>query len=148
MNYLYLGLDDLYLPAAAAAIHLQHKFPTEEELLQLPYFSPARPADEGRLLLAGRDAEGRKVYLAFVSGHPDIFVRGLQSLLGIFKLPREAMQVIPVLPQNPRVGSLCRLLVRMGLPAAANSLGLRLVHNRKNDLLHIADCRDKTAGKH
>ena len=138
MNYLYLGLGDLYLPAAAAAIHLQRKMPGEEELLQLPYFRPACPADEGRLYLAGRDMFGHNVYLTFVSEHPDIFVRGIQSLLGILKLPRDAMQVIPVLLENPRVGTLCRLLQKLGLPAAANYLGLRLVRNRKSDLLGLA----------
>jgi len=138
MNYLYLGLGDLYLPAAAAAVHLQRRFPTEEELLQLPYFRPACPAEEGRLHLAGRDMFGHKVYLTFVSEHPDLFVRSLNSLLAVFALPGDTMQVIPVLPDDPRVRTLCRLLVRLGLPAAANKLGLRLVRNHKSDLLGLA----------
>ncbi|NLZ93586.1 MAG: DUF3189 family protein, partial [Firmicutes bacterium] len=85
MNYIYLGLADLYLPAAAAAVHLQkvsgNDLPTCQELLSCPYFRAANKEDDGRLYLVGRTENGDNIYVTAVREHLEIFLRAVGSLL-------------------------------------------------------------------
>lgn len=140
MNYLYLGLSDLYLPATAAAMHIEslEMLPPRKQLLAQKYFRPIQRDDEGKLFFAGKDARGNGVYIACISEHPEVFVRGVQSLLGVCHLPLTSMQVVPCVLENPQVGTICRLLRRLGLQHIANRIGLRVVHNRQSELVqHI-----------
>ena len=138
MNYLYLGVRDLYLPATAAYMHLKAKTrPEEQELLALPYFRPARKADEGRLYRFGRDANNHTVYIACVPDHPDVFIKGVQSLLTIYGLSPSQIKVVPCLLENLQLAGIFRLLTKIGLGSIADNLGSRVVFNRLDDLARL-----------
>jgi hypothetical protein len=138
MNYLYLGLADYYLPAAAAALHLKllntEGLPSRQQLSAVPYFRPVTAADEGLIRFVGQTVEGEQIYLVSVSKYPEIFVRGIHSLLSIYHIPLSAVVVIPCILENPQVSRWCRLLERLGWHSAAQQLGTRLVYNRLPDL--------------
>ncbi|MCR3921064.1 MAG: DUF3189 family protein [Firmicutes bacterium] len=138
MNYLYLGLADLYLPATMAAIHLHtlasDVAPAHQQLLALPFYRAVCKNDEGTLYRVGETEAGDGVYIASVKEHAEIFLRGVDSLLGVYKMPRHAVKVVPCLLENPQVGHLCSLLGHIGLHHFADLVGTRLVHNRFYDL--------------
>ncbi|NLM53254.1 MAG: DUF3189 family protein [Firmicutes bacterium] len=136
MIYLYIGVRDLYLPAAAAYMHLQGRNElTAKELLAFPYFRPAQKADEGRLYYLGTDADNHPVYIACVADHPDVFHNAVQSLLTVYGLPPTTIQVVPCLLENLQLAAYFRLLTRIGLDTLADRLGLKIVLNRLPDLV-------------
>jgi hypothetical protein len=140
MIYIYLGQADLYLPVTAAAFHLKLLDKSEhpnKALSELPLFRPARSEDDGKLHHLGNDKNGEAVYVISVKNHPDIFVRAVQSLLGIYELSLREAVVIPCVPENPQVSLICNILARIGLHSIANNLGTRLSHNRHTDLHHL-----------
>lgn len=143
MIIIYLGVMDLYLPATTAAIHLgdfnEASPPTKEKLRNLEYFRVVKKEDDGKLYQAGTDKQGNRVFIVSVKGHPDVLVRAVQSLLAIYKISPHEVRVIPCVPENPQVASICRVLSLLGLVNTANWLGLRLVNNRYPDLAKLSE---------
>ncbi|NLZ39533.1 MAG: DUF3189 family protein [Firmicutes bacterium] len=142
MNYIYLGLADLYLPAAAAAIHLQKikgdSIPTYQELLSCPGFRVMDKEDDGRLIWIGQAGNGDNVYIAAVKEHPEIFMRAAVSLLAAYHAMEE-VKVIPCMPENPQIGYWCCRLKKLGLVDLANRLGALLVRNRFGEIKNIVN---------
>ena len=136
--YLYLGLNDFYLPSAAAAMHLELvPVPDYGKLREIKHFRPFCRCDEGMFLRMGTDKRGNEVYLAAVSAHPEIFVRGLNSLLAACGIPPAEVKIILCQPENPQIGRIVSLLNRMGLRAAADRLGAAMVRIRLSDLKRL-----------
>lgn len=142
MNYIYLGISDLYLPATVAAIHLgilnETRRPRLRELKMIRHFRNAEKEDDGKLFPAGEDQAGDKVYVACVKAHPEVFHRGIQSLLGIYQISQQEFQVIPCLPENQEVSTLLKALKTAGLPQLTDIVAYRLVKNRFADLHKIS----------
>ncbi|MDW7651623.1 MAG: DUF3189 family protein [Bacillota bacterium] len=142
MNYIYFGVNDLYLPATAAALHLAHLStaspPTQEELRSLPYCHGAEKEDEGQLIRAGRDKQGNHIYVTSVKGHPDVIVRAVESLLGVYQISLNEVKVIPCVPENPQITVLCRMLSFIGLQKAADRLIWQVARNRHADLAGLS----------
>lgn len=139
MRYVYIGVSDLYLPTAAAAIHLgqlnRASAPAKEQLRKLSYFRTVSKEDDGKLFLVGEDKNGDEVYIASVKGHPDVVARAVQSLLGLYQISLKEVQVIPCIPDNPQISAVCSLFKRLGLKGLADYLGYRLVNNRFGEIL-------------
>ncbi|HZK25372.1 MAG TPA: DUF3189 family protein [Oscillospiraceae bacterium] len=138
MNYLYLGLTDYYLPAAAASLHLKQLNwdapPSPLKLCELPYFRAVTKADEGVIRYVGLTEDGEQIYLTTVKKYPEIFVRGIHSLLSIYQVPLSELVIITCVLENPQVAGWCCFLQRIGWHSAAQQLGTRLVRNRLADL--------------
>ena len=134
MKYIYLGVADLYLPATTAALHLGQlegaSRPSQEQLGRLSYFRTVSKDDDGKIYFAGRDNLGNEVYIASVKGHPDVVVRAVQSLLGLYQMSVSEVQVIPCLPENLQISMVCGLFRRLGLQQIADFVGYKLVNNR------------------
>lgn len=141
MIYLYLGQNDLCLPATAAAIHLglveKQTKPKAKELRKLPLFRAVTKDDDGKLHFVGEDKKGNKVYITSVKGHPDVFVRGVHSLLGVYRLSLREIVVTPCVPENPQIGLLCTMMASLGLQDAAAELGSRVARNRFSELAAV-----------
>ncbi|EEG77115.1 DUF3189 family protein [Dethiobacter alkaliphilus] len=134
MKYIYLGVSDLYLPATTAAIHLEQldslHGPTQQKLKSLSYFRTVGKEDDGKLYFAGRDNNDNEVYIASIKGHPDVAVRAVQSLLGLYQMSLSEVQVIPCLPENPQISLVCSVFKQLGLQNVADYVGYKLVNNR------------------
>ena len=139
MNYLYLGLADLYLPAVAAGIHLGRldsaKSPAAAELVTLPHFRRASSNEDGRLFPVGSDDAGNMVYLLSVRAHPEVIVRSVESLLGLYGLRLHAAKAVPCLPENPQVPLWGRFLSGLGLHGLEQKFACLLVRNCFKDLV-------------
>lgn len=133
MNIIFVGLGDLYLPAVAAALRLGRlegkKLPTQRELASLCLFRHGTKEDEGRLLFAGKDSGGNNIYLLCVNRHPDVVVRAMQSLAGIYSLSLHEVLVVPCLPENLQLSTWSHLLGLLGLQHLRNWLGYKLARN-------------------
>lgn len=138
MIYLYLGENDLCLPVTAAAVRLGLLMgtspPTYADLAKLPHFRSVGKEDEGMLFFMGEDREGNKIYVTTVKGHPEIFVRGVGSLLSACQIGLQEVVVIPCIAENPKVSRLCRILTLLGLKNSATKLGSRVACNRFSEL--------------
>ena len=138
MKTLYLGVGDLYLPAAAAALHLEildrGKDPQFSELQNIPNFRPVHKEDDGKLYFMGTDRKGKEVYIACVKAQPDVIIQGVESLLGIYQISQQELRVIPCIPENPQIALLNRLLTAVRLQDTAMRLAGRVVRNRFSDL--------------
>jgi hypothetical protein len=146
VNYLYLGLADLYLPAAAAGIHLGRldstKPPAAADLLTLPHFRRASRDEDGRLFPVGSDYAGNMVYLLCVRVHPEVVVRSVESLLGLYGLPLHAAKVVPCLPENPQAPLWGRVLSGLGLHGLEQKFACLLVRNCFGNMLRtVAEAR-------
>jgi hypothetical protein len=142
MNYLYLGVSDLYLPAITAAVHLgqldSRTPPAKDVLLRLPYYHAAGKEDDGKLTHAGEDSQGNQVYVTCVKGHPDVIIRAVGSLLGIYQISLKEVKVIACVPENPQVALICSLLTKAGLKSVADWLGFKLIRNRYADMVKLS----------
>ncbi|MBS3886799.1 MAG: DUF3189 family protein [Dethiobacter sp.] len=138
MIYLYLGQNDLCLPATAASVQLgllmSTSLPAYEDLARLPHFRFVEKEDEGVLCFMGEDRQGNKIYVTSVKGHPDLFIRGVGSLLSACQIPLQEMMVIPCIAENPQVSRLCRIITLLGLKESATKLGSRVARNRFSEL--------------
>src|SRR5690554_2912722 len=136
MNYLFLGLRDLYLPSTAAYMHLKalKSPPSHQELLALPYYRCAQKEDEGRLYRIGEDAHHHTIYISCVGNHPDVFIKGIHSLLSVCQLPLDEVRVVPCLLENLQIATFYRILSKLGLTTTAGKLGLKVALNRIPDL--------------
>lgn len=147
MNFIYLGLANLYLPAAAAAIHLQqigdNAVPSRQELLSNQYFRAVRREDEGQLHWVGQTETGDDIYVTSIQEHPEIFERAVRSLLSAYQLKVQEIKVITCVPENPQIGRWCSALDKLGLTNTANWLGICLTHNRFSDLKRIVQKNSK-----
>lgn len=146
MNILYLGLADLYLPAAAAALHLGNldgsTVPSPAVLLSVPHFRSAAREEDGILFPAGSDEAGGNVYLLCVRTQPEVVVRAVESLLGQYHLPLHEAKVIPCLPDNPQAAMWGRILSGLGLRRLERALACRMVRNCFGGLLRaVAEAR-------
>lgn len=146
MNYLYLGYADLYLPAVAAALHLEQldaaTAPAAAELASLPYFRPAASEEDGKLFLAGSDSVGHQVYLLCVKTQPEVVARAVESLLGLYRLPLRETKIVPCLPENPQPAMWGRVLFSCGLHRLQKELACRMARNCFKDLVRaVADAR-------
>ncbi len=142
MNYIYFGLSDLYLPTAAAAVHLgqldPRKKPTRKELSALPLIRTARRGDPGILHPAGTDKSGNHVYITWINAQPDVVVRAVSSLLSICGRPRGEVKAIPCVLENQQIGWLCSFFCALHLNGISDRLGFRVIHNRFTDLAHLS----------
>ncbi|MBS4007272.1 MAG: DUF3189 family protein [Clostridium sp.] len=138
MIYLFLGQNDLCLPVTAAAVRLgllnSTSLPVYDDLTNLPHFRSVRKEDEGMLRFMGEDLQGNKIYVTSVKGHPEIFIRGISSLLSVCQIPMQEMVVIPCIAENPQVSRLCRIITLLGLKESAAKLVSRVVRNRFSEL--------------
>jgi len=136
--YLFLGQNDLCLPVTAAAVRLgllnSTSLPVYDDLTNLPHFRSVRKEDEGMLRFMGEDLQGNKIYVTSVKGHPEIFIRGISSLLSVCQIPMQEMVVIPCIAENPQVSRLCRIITLLGLKESAAKLVSRVVRNRFSEL--------------
>jgi hypothetical protein len=140
MNYIYLGLGDLYLPAVAAAIHLgrlRDGLP-EQEFMEIPHFRHGKSEDNGLLHHAGKDEDGNHIWLACVNAQPEMIRRAVMSLLAIYGRDMTEVQVRPCVPENPQVTGICSLLNRLGLTGLEKRVARRLAKNRYSDMKRIA----------
>jgi len=139
MNYIYLGLSNLYLPALSAAMHqgLLKEAPPGMEL-QIPHFRHGCSDDDGRLYFAGEDADGSSIWVACVRAQPHVVSRAVMSLLAICGSDLTEFQVRPCLPENPQVTVICSFLNRFGLLGLERRLARRLALNRYNELQKIS----------
>jgi hypothetical protein len=139
MNYLYLGLGDLYLPAVASALHLgmlsSNKRPEYQELDALPYFTRGESVDDGKLFLLGKDQAGNSVYILCVKDSPDVVERAIQSLLHIYGITE--MIVLTCRPENSQVVKLGRILKRLGLLGIERRLAFKLAVNNFPELIKL-----------
>lgn len=145
MNYVYLGLGDLYLPAVAAAIHLGRlpadKIPGAKELAGLPYFMAGEKETQGVFHPVGRDADGNNVFISQVSAEPELVWHSIMSLVHVLGADPDTVQVRLCIPENPQVSALLAILGRLGLKRLRDYAALRLARNRYRDLLAIAQKR-------
>ncbi|MBS4030730.1 MAG: DUF3189 family protein [Clostridiales bacterium] len=143
MNYVYLGVGDLYLPAVAAAIHLNRLDinvpPDLDELLEVEHFRHSEKDDEGELYYIGNDEQGNKVFVTCVKGQTDVIVRVVQSLLGIYRISIKEVKVIPCEPENPQVIGICKALRMAGLTKAEKKIAGKLAGNCFADLIQKAE---------
>ncbi|MBS4023031.1 MAG: DUF3189 family protein [Dethiobacter sp.] len=141
MNYIYLGLGDLYLPAVAAALHLGRldakEVPNLEALLALHHFRDGKK-DDGKLYCVGEDQTKNKVYITCAKAQPDVVERAIMSLLTIYSINAREVQVRPCLPENPQVVTLKRLFGKTGLKKQQLRLACRFAQNRFTDLVKIS----------
>lgn len=142
MIYLYLGENDLCLPVTAAAVRLgllvSTALPAYEDLAKLPHFRSAGKEDEGVLCFMGEDRQGNKIYVTAVKGHPELFIRGVGSLLAACQLPLQEVVVIPCIAENPQVSLLCRIIRLLGRKEPATWLGSRVARNRFSELAALS----------
>ena len=146
MNYLYLGFADLYLPAVAAALHLQQldaaTVPAAAKLASLPYFRRAAREEDGKLFLAGSDSAGHMVFLLSVKTQPEVVARAVESLLGLYRLPLHEAKVVSCLPGNPQQAMWGRMLSKFGLNGLEKELACRMARNCFKDLVRaVTDAR-------
>ncbi len=136
MNYIYLGLGSLYLPAVAAAIHLGFckEGLSQQELEKLPHFRHGKNEDNGVLHFAGEDNDGNSVFVACVNAQPELIRRAVMSLLGIYGREMTEVQVRPCLPENPQIAAICGLMHRLGLAGLEKRMARRLARNRYCDM--------------
>ncbi|MBS3899015.1 MAG: DUF3189 family protein [Dethiobacter sp.] len=138
MIYLYLGQNDLCLPVTAASLQLgllmSTSLPAYEDLAKLPHFRTVGKEDEGMLCFMGEDRQGNKVYVTSVKGHPDVFIRGVGSLLSVCQIPLQEVVVVPCIAENPQVSRLCRIITLLGFKESATRLGSRVARNRFREL--------------
>jgi hypothetical protein len=138
MNYIYLGVGDLYLPSVAAAVHLSrldvNSPPDMNELLAVEHFRHGEKEDEGELYYVANDEQGNKVFVTCAKGQPDVFVRAVQSLLGVYHISIKEVKVIPCEPENTQVIGICKALRLVGLSKAEKTLAGKLAGNCLPDL--------------
>ncbi len=138
MIYLYLGQNDLCLPVTAASLQLgllnSTSLPVYNDLTKLPHFRSVRKEDEGKICFMGEDRQGNKIYVTSVKGHPEVFIRGVGSLLSVCHIPLQEVVVTPCIAENPQVNQLCRIITLLGLKEAATRLGSRIARNRFSEL--------------
>lgn len=138
MNYIYLGVGDLYLPSVAAAIHLNrldvNSSPDLDEIFTVEHFRPGEKEDEGELYYVADDHDGNKVFVTCAKGQPDVFVRAVQSLLGAYRISIKEVKVIPCEAENSQVIGICKALRAVGLTKAERILAGKLAINCFHDL--------------
>ena len=142
MNYFYLGLGDLYLPAVAAALHLGQLdaavAPSKKNLCCLRNFRNGEKKDYGELYLAGVDESGNKVYVSCVKAQPEVVERAVTSLMGIYNIDPNELKIRQCLPENPQVVLLGKALGRLRIKGPQAWLACRLAYNRFDDLVEIS----------
>ncbi len=133
MNYIYLGVGDLYLPSVAAAVHLkkidEYLPPDSAKLFTIECFRHGEKCDEGALHYIDSDEHGNKVFVSCAKGQLDVFVRAVQSLLGVYRIPVKDIKVIPCEPENPQAVGICKALRSLGLWQAESALASKLAYN-------------------
>lgn len=145
MNYLYLGLGDLYLPAVAAAIHLEKlpsdRVPDVKMLARLPHFVAGDKDNQGVFHPLGKDSDGNEVFITQVGVQPELVWRAIMSLVHILGSDPDTLQVRLCVPENPQVAGVLALLGRLGLSPIRDYAAIRLVKNRYRDLVAMAKNR-------
>jgi len=134
MNYIYIGLRDLYLPAVAAALHLGRlsntSAPTKEDILSLQHFRAGNEEDDGEMHYMGQDSSGHHVYVMCVKSHLYVIEQAINSLLSVYSVPLHEVQIRTCLPENPQVVGICSILTWLGLDDVRDQVALRLIRNR------------------
>jgi hypothetical protein len=142
MNYIYLGLGDLYLPAVAAALHLNRlekdSIPSDKRISDLPHFRSNNGDEEGKLFHIGTDSDNNNVYVMAVNAQPELIQRAVTSLIGIYEMDINTIQVRPCLPENPQVGNLFNILNSLGIKILEQRLACRMIKNRFDDLVTLS----------
>lgn len=139
MNYIYMGVGDFYLPSVAAAIHLNrldiNTPPDLGELFTQEHFRHGEKEDEGELYYVADDQDGNKVFVMCAKGQPDVFVRAVQSLLGVYRISIKEVKVIPCEPENAQVVGICKVLRMAGLTTVEKKIAGKLACNCFSDLV-------------
>jgi hypothetical protein len=142
MNYFYIGLGDLYLPAVAAALHLGQLdaavIPSKKDLNALRFFREGEKKDDGDLYFAGVDKSGNNVYVTCVKAQPEVVERAVTSLLGIYNIDPKEIKLRQCLPENPQVVYISKALGLLGAKGTQKMLACRLAYNRYQDLVKIS----------
>jgi len=148
VKYLYLGLLDLYLPAVAAAIHLGQlegkKHPGQEELDAIEYFRRGSQDEDGRIFFVGTDSAGDNVYILSVKVQPEVVIRAVESMLGLYGLLPREIKVVPCLLENTQLAGWGKLLSRLGLGRQERGLARRVVRSHFGGLIQSVE-RSKAA---
>jgi len=137
VKYLYLGLLDLYLPAVAAAIHLGQlegkKHPGQDELDAIEYFRRGSQDEDGRIFFVGTDSAGDNVYILSVKVQPEVVIRAVESMLGLYGLLPREIKVVPCLLENPQLSRWGKLFSRLGLRKQERALARLVLRSRFSD---------------